>query len=448
MALVLATALFTTACSAEPTAYEINDSEGYTLSVKFDAGDGMFSEQTKVITDTYNLEKLTADSSGNINISLLSPEDERRNTKAGSDGSVFIGKTGHYVKGWYEVREEAKDENGNTVYKYAEPWDFTADKLTVKKDGKYSATKPILTLYADYAPAPTLKFYDAGKLGDAPIELTFSPKDELTTPYWDEGSGKVVMGKFKQLGDTKGSFTFNGMYYDAEKTRPVEDKLVFEYAEDGTVKDMSLYVDWLEGEWFKISDATQLSKNASATGNYIISADLDFEGKIWPSAFINGEFGGTIMGEGGKTFTIKNITTDLNKSKTASGLFGTLGTKAVISNISFENATVTVTDIQKNGSNFGLFAGKINEGATLENVSLKNSTLLVPARISSGDYALGFIAGMGSANLATEGLNCQISGDNTAGMELKVDGDAITIVPAGEGNTEESAPEESSEVSE
>ncbi len=427
--MLLAGTLFTSACSGAPSPYEENDKNGYTVSVRYDAGEGLFGPQTRVVTDTYKLDMLNADEQGNVKIALLSPDDPRRNTKVDATESEFIGKADHYVKGWYKTRTEVgTDENGNPLYEYSDPWDFKEDVLTLKKSNEYSSTIPVLTLYADYAPAPTVRFYDINLPQSKPIELKFSPEDDLPVPYWDTETGTVVMGKFKALKDKKGNFTFNGMYYDKDKTTPVTDSLVFKYGDDGTVPDMDLYVDWLEGSWFKINNATQLSKNASASGKYIITTDLDFEGKIWPSAFINGEFTGTITTENGQLFTFKNISASLNMNKTASGLFGTLGENAKISNISFENATVTIPGIRNNGSYFGLFSGKINDGAVFENVSVTNSTLYIGGHISSTDYAIGFISGMGTADISTENLNCDFKGENADGLEIVIDGDSITLV--------------------
>ena len=60
-------------CSNEASPYEINNSENYTVSVKYDANGGTFTTNTSVIVDSYNLDEVKLNGNGKAEIALLSP---------------------------------------------------------------------------------------------------------------------------------------------------------------------------------------------------------------------------------------------------------------------------------------------------------------------------------------------------------------------------------------
>ena len=55
-----------TACGSDKTPYQINDEENYTVSVKFDANGGVFTTNTSVIVDSYNVSSMNADEDGYV----------------------------------------------------------------------------------------------------------------------------------------------------------------------------------------------------------------------------------------------------------------------------------------------------------------------------------------------------------------------------------------------
>ena len=118
------------------------------------------------------------------------------------------------------------------------------------------------------------------------------------------------------------------------------DKLMQKLDRRAGAVGFAVYMDLLEGEWYQIYNAEQFIKNARPKGNYVIHADLDFEGEIWPSSLMYGNFAGAIQGNGHK---ISNVVIEqTNNSKLCSGLFGQLTETAVISDLTLENVTFTI----------------------------------------------------------------------------------------------------------
>ena len=73
--LALGSVCLFTACGSEKTPYDINNEENYTVSVKFDANGGVFTTNTSVIVDSYNVSAMNADEDGYVEIPLLTPDD-------------------------------------------------------------------------------------------------------------------------------------------------------------------------------------------------------------------------------------------------------------------------------------------------------------------------------------------------------------------------------------
>ena len=425
--LLLAVLTFVTGCGQESSPYEINDAEGYSVSVKFDANGGTFTTNTSVIVDSYNLSQIKPGSEGNAQIALLSPDNSLR----GNDAFTAI-NNGYFLAGWYAERTEQTDSTGNTVYTYSGKWDFEKDRLTVDPNGTYTSAEPVMTLYAAWVPLFEVEFYalDSGEYLDS---YTFNPTAgaELKVPAWDEETGAIEMYDFPE----RSGYTFNGAYYDAEGTQSV-DTAVIEHTgvvdeATGTAQDpcMKLYVDWTEGEWYHIYNVEQFLDNASVSGNYVIHEDLDFSGEIWPTSLMYGNFGGTIQGNG---HTLSNIqVTQTNNSKVNAGLFGNLTDTAQISGVTFRNVTFTIqAGTRVVGTSFGLLAGTISAGASFEDVSILSSTLQVDSGCYFGvdDYAIGLLCGMGNAEaLDYSGITCEAVGDAPESLLVTADGNEVTL---------------------
>ena len=384
-ALLILAVLVMAGCGEEATPYQLNDADGYQVSVKFDANGGYFGTNTYVIVDAYNIAEVGSE------IALLSPDNEARGIDA-----YEAKNPGHFLAGWYAERTETADG-----YTYSGKWDFATSRLSVDPGKTYSSQEPALTLYAVWVPEFEIEFYDLAS-GELIQTYAFNPAEaeNIKVPAWDEETGAIEMYKFP----VKDGHTFAAAYYDAEGKEAVQTETVDHpgvvnqatgEAENATLK---LYLDWTEGEWYRIYNVDQFLDNASVSGNYEIFADLDFEGKIWPTSLVYGNFTGSIVGNG---HTFKNIAVEqTNNSKTNAGLFGYLAEGAQIKDLTLENVSFTIkSGARMAGTSFGLLAGTISEKAVFENVSIKAGQLLVDSGCYFGtdDYVIGLLCGMGSA---------------------------------------------------
>ena len=426
--LLLVTMLFLNGCATEKIPYDLNDQKGYNVSVKYDANGGLFTDNTTVIMDSYNISDLSVNSQGQVEIALLPPDDQGRGTDAFAPR-----KNGYFLAGWYSQRTQTGTEAGESTYTYGGKWDFENDVLTVDAEGDYRASEPELTLYAAWIPLFEVQIYDLAS-GEQVSTMTFDPtvESEVLLPAWDETTGAVKMNGFPE----RDGFTFNAAYYDEQGQNPVTTAalehtgMIDEEYGSGCFTSMKLYVDYLEGEWYNIYTAEQFADHASLKGNYILHADLDFSDEIWPTSLMYGNFTGTIEGNG---FGIKNV--DLrqtNNKKVNAGLFGNLTADAKLNNVNFENVSFTIeAGTLMKGTSFGLFAGTISDGASLESVTVTNSTLKIDSGCYFGDddYAIGLICGMGSdSKLDPSGINCMAVGDAPETVNITVNGNTVTLV--------------------
>lgn len=415
--LLLVTVMFVTGCAEEANPYEVNDAEGYNVSVRYDANGGIFTTNTSVIVDSYNVSET------NGTIALLSPDDSRR----GNDAFEAV-NNGYFLAGWYTDRTEQADG----TYTYAGKWDFESDLLTVEDAASHSAAEPVVTLYAAWVPLFEIQFHslDSGEYLDS---YTFNPTTagDLKIPTWDEETGAIEMYNFPE----RSGYTFNGVYFDAEGTQPVETETIahggtINYT-DGTAQDhvMKLYVDWTEGEWYHIYNVEQFLDNASVNGNYVIHADLDFSEEIWPTSLMYGNFAGSIQGNGHTFSNIEVIQT--NNAKVNAGLFGALTESAEITGLTLKNVTFTIkAGARMAGTSFGLLTGSLSSEAVLTDVQILSSTLQIDSGCYFGvdDYVIGLLCGMGDASkLDYSGITCVASGDNTDTLQITVEGNEVTV---------------------
>ncbi len=418
--------VFAAGCSFEQTPYAVNDSENFNVSIKFDANGGTFTDNAPVIVDSYNISGMAVNAEGKVEIPLLAPDDENRDKDAFTPT-----KNGYFLAGWYLQRTESADADGNVTYTYAEKWDFSADRVQVDPAGEYTSEVPVMTLYAAWAPLYEIEFYtlDSGELLGS---YTFDPTlgAEVQVPAWDIESGAMDMFKFPN----REGYTYNGAYYDKEGTSPVNSEVLKHPGtlneEDGTVTDakLQLYVDWLPGEWYRISSAKQFVENFSLDGSYELLADLDFTDEIWPTAMMYGSFTGTIRGNG---HTISNVQiTQTDNAKLNAGLFGQLTETASLTDVSFENITFTLKNgARMAGTSYGLLAGTVADSAVLTNVNVLNSCLQIDSGCYFGtdDYTIGLVCGMGSPAVDYSGITCQATGDAPENVVISVTENTVTV---------------------
>lgn len=416
-----------TGCSQDPSPYETNDSENYTVSVKYDANGGIFTTNTSVIVDSYNISDMAVNGSGNVEIALISPD----NSERGTDAFTAV-NNGYFLVGWYSERTETLDDAGNTIYVYGNKWDFENGLLEVDASKTYTSEEPVMTLYAAWVPMFEIEFYALGD-GELIGSYVFDPTlvTEIKVPEWDEETGAIEMYNFPK----KSGYTFNGAYLDEEGTQAITTETlvhsgVVDY-NNGGAKDstMKLYVDMIEGEWYHIYNVDQFVDNASVNGSYEIHADLDFADAIWPTSLMYGNFTGTIKGNG---HTMKNIeVTQTNNSKTNAGLFGNITEGASITDVTFENVTFTIqSGTRVAGTSYGLFAGTIADAATFSNIQIVGSTLKIDSGCYFGvdDYTIGLLCGMGNADMIPNAeITCEATGDKPEQVQITVNGNEVTV---------------------
>ena len=255
-------------------------------------------------------------------------------------------------------------------------------------------------------------------------------KIAVLIPCYNEETGAVDMFNFPE----RSGYTFENVYYDADATDKVDTDTVnhpgvVDY-EKGTATDTSLklYVEWKEGEWFHIYTVEQFKDNASVTGNYVLHADLDFAGEIWPTSLMYGNFSGSIEGNG---HTIRNVElAQTNNSKVNAGLFGQLTETAKLVDVTFENITFTIkAGTRVVGTNFGLLAGTISGDCVLEGVEVLSSCLQIDSACYFGvdEYAVGLVCGMGDPSRIVADIVCEVVGDAPDQVAVTVEGNEVTL---------------------
>ena len=182
-------AFVATKCSKDTSPYGGYADEGYSVSIKYDANGGIFTTNTSVLMDTYNLDTLPSTEDGNRIITLLDPNSPARGNQA-----YLAAKVGYHLAGWYTTRTEVKDVDGSVIgYTYSGKWDFESSKYAVKPSSKYDPARPILTLYAAWVPDFTCEFYAVGDNGEITLIDTkkVNPVEgsEITLPEYDTENG-------------------------------------------------------------------------------------------------------------------------------------------------------------------------------------------------------------------------------------------------------------------
>ena len=430
--MLLATLFLVTACGNKTTAYDDNDAKGHTVSVKYDANGGVFTGTSTVMVDSFNLADMKTDADGMVNLKLIKPTDEARGDWTPANGNKVLA-------GWYKTRNETTDGNGNKVYTYADKFDFDTEYLKVDPSKTYTSAEPVLTLYAVWVEKYVVNFIDIADGTTVLGTYEFNPESKpvLDVPTWNTNTGKIDMYKFPEI---KGK-TFEAAYEDAEGTIPLGEKIVHNgYVDEfgvaqNTVKNV--YVKYMEGNWYHVYTAKQMSGINDVSGNIVLHADLDFseKGAFWPSTFIHGIFTGSIEGNG---HTIKNVTIEQSSNTvTQTGLFGKLAAGAKINNVTFENVTLKITKGARTpGAVFGLLAGRVEDGAELKNVAIISSVIEINADTcywATADFDIGLLCGTGSfaegsdlAAIDISGITCVKAGEKA--LTITIDGNSVTIV--------------------
>ncbi len=400
-AAVAASVVFTlAACKRRNDPYTKNENDGYSFNVRYDANGGSFTTNTSVVADSYRPEDFPSGM-----LPLVAPE----NSAVRGDKAQVARNNGYILAGWYTERTPILDSEGNHLdynggvasesglspaYTFSGYWDFENDRLDLS-----TVEGNTVTLYAAWVPEFYFEFYDINS-GERLGEQIASVGEEITLPSLNRETGRVDSNSLPQLiGKT---YDVGKIYTDAEGKNAVSGKITHSGSinlENATAEGavMRLYADLLDGEWYWISSADQLISNANPAAHYIIEDDLDFGGKSWP---LGGSFSGVIEGNGHK---ISNITVKQSGYSNLAGIFKTVTKDAVITNLSFENAVLEISKgyNKENGLFYGLFAGKIEQGATLSDIGVTGKIQIYAEALNgtitkdNGVYTVGLVAAAG-----------------------------------------------------
>ena len=463
---ILLLSLVIVACGSDT--YKKYDSEGYNVTVKYDANGSYFSNAGQLyVTDSYNISDLKVNANGMKEILLVDPEDPIRE-KENVQEVARAAMPGYFFAGWYTEMAEAVDENGNvlkddkgnTVYNYSGKWDFSK-KLEIDPNKEYTASEPVVTLYAAWVRNPAVEIYDGDTLiGTYEIKNpTLGSNSVITAPYLDLKKGEYNFGTLKSaytwqerevIEGENGAITsfFKGLYLDKDLKTPMGEKYTHPYVYDeatATISNLTLRV-WVgyeekAGEWYKIYSSAQLANNASASGNYEILADLEFTAlTAWPNTFRNNDFTGTIVGNGHK---ISGISLESNTGSATLGMFKSISKDAKIENVNFENVSALIDRIYiKPGARYAVVAASIEDGFKFKGVTFTNATLKITT--SAFNLHQDSIIGLVCAEGYSDALGISLDGFATEAVtteydiydiEIDVDVNKVTLAFPEKGNS-------------
>lgn len=244
--------------------------------------------------------------------------------------------THYFIEGWYTAKtaedgSALRDTDGKVILD--REWNFTED--TVTSD---------ITLYAKLTRQSTITFTDIDT-------------DEVLKVQ----RGKPGATESDPLPPSKKGYTLLGYYLDKEKTTPFT--FPYTYGEG----DITVYADFIEGEYTLVNDAASLLKCIRGNKNAYLTCDIDASKITWASVTYNGK----IAGNGHKVTGLKIETVCSKRDGETYGLlFRSLGAKAKISDIAFEDVEMSVT-VGTNGTYaVAAIAYGVSAGATLENVTV------------------------------------------------------------------------------
>ncbi|MBQ7408192.1 MAG: hypothetical protein IJW13_02820 [Clostridia bacterium] len=446
VACLVASCLGLVAC-AQTNTLEEYQKQGYTVMVTYHANGGSFLNRVGItVVDMIRPSDYQKDGNGEVHIKLTEPTDPTRPT-SGSD-PITLTLANHFFAGWYQERTLVLNSNGNPIdsegnelklkegetdvyvnvqtgytatpqYTYDKYWDFENDTIDYSEDDGLVE----LNLYAGWVSYYSFNYHVQNEAGEWEIYATTNfdykttnaensktaDKDTIWVPQWQNGgmnySFKYQDGSNYNFPKITGT-TFLAAYADKDCTQPINQSMVHGGTldlEHGTSVNpvQNVYVKVEQGERYKIETAQQLIDNANVNGYYEIYNDLDFTGLRWPAAFQTGVFAGKMYGANGATVTLSNISaTHSSASSLVGGLFGKIDKTAQFTNVHFANATLDIayTGQRLHETNFGLFAGYIEEGAVITNVAvggtLKIGTITLGRDYSFNLYANGYTSGI------------------------------------------------------
>lgn len=428
--------------------------DGYEISVTYDPNGGAFLEREGVsIVDMFKSKNYQKDAEGKIHIKLMEPTSDLRPTSS-SSSNVTLDKSGYFFAGWYKTREFVKNDAGNLINDngeeieiteentyvikgttdvtypactYADMWNFETDTVDYSDgDGKIE-----MTLYAGWVAYYQFDYYckvdgEWTLYGSTSFDYKAAKAEEsfedgtLWIPQWDEGAMNYTHGYGENKSFTfpkKDGTTFSKAYADEECTQLIESSIQHGGSlnlENCTAVNniQKVYVELEEGERYRITTAKQFIDNPNVNGYYEIFDNLDFDGFTWPKRLEVGTFTGKIYSSDGTQRILSNISAEHSDARaTVGGLFGSLAATAEISDVKFTNVTFDLkyAGTRLSDTSFGLFAGVIEEGATLTNVEV-DGTFKMGAITLGNNFEINLFAGGDGQKLSSSKISFVVYG--------------------------------------
>lgn len=293
----------------------------------------------------------------------------------GEDNIPAAMKSGYVLQGWYTTNTFEEDSK----------WDFNNNKVTEN-----------VTLYAKWAQTYQINAY-YGENNSIRVLADYSDDSTIFNA---------------PLASIYNGYTLIDYYYDEALTQKVEfGKAISSYFENQEERTMNLYSKWLKGSYNLISQANQLTR-LSASANYYLLNDIVCDPNVTYKGFDT--YRGVFEGNG---YTISNM--NVSKSATGAGVNAKLGLfktldGANIKNVTFDNLTVNAV-VGIGRPNVALFACEILGNTILDNVTIKNSNLVVTidGNITENDVKTGTLY-CSKDNSATINENCKDINNNIA----------------------------------
>jgi uncharacterized repeat protein (TIGR02543 family) len=251
---------------------------------------------------------------GKLNIGTTSTEQLKYAYDPGSymiDPATFrnykISRPGYIFTGWYTSADCKENER----------WDFATQPLNVEA----------LTLYAGWEKEIVYTY-----------TVCYADGENIETL----GNYSVMAGEkfedYRKHANKREGYTPTGYFVDAACQTPWDFETVHPGGDVDT--DVCVYVDYIEGEW-KLVDSYETLLAAINEGNVYLTADIDCGGQ---ELYFSGTYTRIFQGNRHKisNFTVKKSGGALIPSCT---LFQSIAKGAEIRNVSFENATFMLMDV-------------------------------------------------------------------------------------------------------
>lgn len=137
-----------------------------------------------------------------------------------------------------------------------------------------------------------------------------------------------------------------------------------------------VYAKFLEGKWELLKEASDVRKTFTSSnlkGNYYLCNDIDCStlSALAPLS----SFAGTLNGNGHKISNLKFLKTKINDGSYS--ILGTIKETAKISDITFENVSVTYKTMKSGVANFYFAFSQMENGAQIENVSFDGGSMVI-----------------------------------------------------------------------